>query len=226
MALAQPDLLESSWFLRLLKHELPDLFVPFVDDGRKDSLLARVVTENLKRNVAISTEDPFAVPLRSHAVGYSYWLDDSPPTDFAPADYEGALGRRVGAHAGMLRALWEIREGHWLKAARAGGVIDRFDEAAQEKLAQVPPGTRPLWNLLPPVTPSFIFADFSRDLLTRDLAFAAGLGAGAMPTQRDPVEVWLLHAWHLMKLEHPDGEKIAKQLGGDFSEVTKQALSR
>jgi hypothetical protein len=175
VAIANDALLTSSWFLRMIDRSVPEIFVPYVDDGgRVDALELRLAGENLRagRPVGGETSRIPGIPARPQGIGYRFQLERSAAVDDdaeLTLDYEGKIGGRIASFVKLLRAQW--------------------------RLASI---TDPLWHDLPVVTPVFLFEDWQAELIARDAAFAAmGVTAGAPPDDA-PFELKLLHAWHLL----------------------------
>ncbi len=235
VAIANLGLTQSSWFLRLIKRQQPGLFVPYVDDGgQRGALAERFLAENLRAGRPVWGEYPPPAPLRGEAHGfvYAYGLPSgtaaaagaSVPAPLPPP-YQGAIGRKVGRHVGLVRARFEAGRGRWLEAVRAAGALAAFDEAGLARLAVVAPtGAPPLHVGLPRSTPVFIFADWQPELVARDAGFAAGLGAGPSPAPDAPFELRLLHAWHLLLLGDAAAEPALAALGVEARVATGHML--
>jgi hypothetical protein len=194
VAVASAGLMTSSWFLAMVDREVPELFVPYVDDsGRSDDLAGRLVAENLAAGRPVGGED-FALPGGGVPLGRGYLAGTATPpfeAPSAPPVYEGYLGRRVARRVGLQRAEWELAHGRPLEAARAAGVLDRLDAEMRAGLADAK--RPPLAPLLPRVTPIFISAPWQLEILVDDLAQMAGRPPGPPPD--GPLERRLLHVW-------------------------------
>ncbi len=196
VAVVDEALLRSSWFLRMTKRALPDLWVPYLDDGgRIDALGPRFIAQNLHDGRPIWGERP-PPDISSLPVGRAFIYDTTGavPTTPAPPPFHGELGHRISRDLGLIRAGWERNHGRWREAAVAAGVLDAFPGVEADALARVPAGTRSLLDDLPTLTPIFIFEDWQADLVIRDLRFAAALPAGPPPGPDAPIEVRLLAA--------------------------------
>jgi hypothetical protein len=225
VAIGSDTLVRSSWFLRAMKRAVPDIFVPFVDDGgARHALLERLVSENLRAGRPVDGESPIPVTL-AHTIpvarAYAYSLSaDPPPGDPArpPPHYEGEMGGRVATFVALERAAFEAQRGDLAAAARAAGVdVD---------VSTIPAGVVPLWPHLPRHTPVFLSAPWQRDVIVRDLTFLAGHGAGSAPTAATPYELRLLYAWHLYRANDRDGaETILAALGPTAAVETARAFA-
>lgn len=222
VGLANQFLVKSTWFLTFLDRALPELFVPYLEDGgRKDALYARLVVENLRTGREAFGEEapaPGAPYFASaHGLAYRYELGPAPPQNTPFPDdlrFSGELGRRIARQAGLLRARYETQGGRWLEAARAAGVLFRFDAVARAKIALIPAGTPPLWVHLPALTPVFVFADWQADLVADDIAFAAGLEVPDPPADA-PRERHLLVLWQRLLLADPRADAKLRTLGSE-----------
>jgi hypothetical protein len=202
LAIAARGLVTSSWFLRMLDREVPELIVPWVDDRnmrRPDAIVDRLIADNLAAGHTVASARP---PPDGEAtpVGLAFLYGARPEASATPSPprppprYAGEVGRRVAGEAGLIRADYELRHGRWLWAVIAAGALGRFDAAAQARLAEST--AAPLLFDLPAVTPVFIFADWQVDALVLDAAAGAGLIAAVDPGPAAPFELRLLAAWH------------------------------
>jgi hypothetical protein len=213
VALVNQYLCTSSWFLAFVERALPDVFVPYLEDGgRRDALYARLVTGNLGAGHGVYGEEapspnaPYSASARG--LSYRFHLGASSEEDLPfphGLSYAGPLGRRIARHAGLLRARYELGRGRWLEAAQAAGVLERFDELARTKIARIPAGTRPLFEHLPALTPVFVFADWQAELVADDIAFFAGLEVPEPPADAPP-ERGLLVLWQRLLQSDPRAE--------------------
>jgi hypothetical protein len=213
VAIGNRGLCTSSWFLAMIDREVPELFVPYVDDGGdRRALAARLVGENLGAGRPVVGElPPPDGQARALGLVYRYGATGPDVAAMPPPRYQGALGRAIAMFTGATRAEWEARHGRWRAALVAAGADDRFDAAA---LAAVDAAQgAPLWPELPVVTPVFIAAPWQPELIARDAAFAAGLGPGPAPPPGAPVELRLLHAWHLLFAGDPHADAALAALG-------------
>ncbi|MBI4508976.1 MAG: DUF2723 domain-containing protein [Deltaproteobacteria bacterium] len=230
VGIANVELVKSSWFLRMMKRALPDLWIPFLDDGgRKDNLMMRLVHENLRVGRAACGEEPIVLGVASFptARAFCYTLVDQKTATgeaLLPPQYEGEIGRRISRHVGLLRSDWEVSAGRGLEAARAAGVLERFDAAQRSALERIPPRRRPLWRTLPMMTRVFLFEEFQADLLARDLSFSAKLGAGEFPAKNARVETRLLNAWHLLLAKDSRGGDALADLPDEAKLATARML--
>ncbi|RMH39620.1 MAG: DUF2723 domain-containing protein [Deltaproteobacteria bacterium] len=204
VGLANRELVRDAWFAAWLDRSLPELYVPWVDDGRRGRPADRLLEGNLRAGRYVGGDEPaFGALPPSHAApagrAWRYALapidDDAEPPP--PPRYEGGTGRRVAGRVGLLRGMWEAERGRLAHAARAAGAEARFaSPAAAAALAR--PTARPyLFGSLPARTPVIIFAPWQRDALADDLAWRAGLGRADLPADA-PFERRLLSAWHAL----------------------------
>jgi tetratricopeptide (TPR) repeat protein len=125
-----------------------------------------------------------------------------------PPDYPGAIGRRVAGRVGLARGRWEAERGRLMDAAVAAGLGARFGDQLVE-LGHVT--ARPaLYELLPAITPVFLYAPWQAEVLGDDLAWRAERPAAPLPAGA-PVERRLLAGWHALLSGEPGAaEAIAR----------------
>jgi hypothetical protein len=199
VALGNGLLASSSWFVRLIKAERPELYVPWIDDGQRGHMADRLIGENLRRGHGVLMQ---LVPTHGESVPRraGYLLGEAPraatatPTP-APAHYDGRDGAAIARFEALGRAHWEAAHGHWRAAVHAAGAEARLDPAVLAALDRVPAMARPLWPLLPELTPRFVSAPWQQELVVRDAAFWAGFDPGP-PAAAAPAELRLLASWH------------------------------
>jgi hypothetical protein len=137
--------------------------------------------------------------------------------------FHGLIGTRITRDIGLIRAAWLMRHGHWLDAALAAGITITDDEA--RAIAAIPAHARPLVPHLPGATSVFIFEPFQADLVHADLRFLAGLPPDQAPAVDAPVEVRLLHAWHLLlRGETTTADTALRELGAPGRTATARML--
>ena len=208
IALANPEMCRDEWYLRHVKRMMPALYVPYVDDGVRGRLAARLAVSNMRKARPVGGDDPAFGPLQSALArpldrGYLYLLEkgDAGPGQAArpPPDYTGSVGRRVAARMGLFRAAYEEERGRFADAARAGGMLDRFAPSRRERLRSATPRPdRPaLRPLLPAMTPLIIHAPWVVDVYADDLAWQAGLDA-PRPRANPTPELRLLDSWRAL----------------------------
>lgn len=208
IALANPEMCRDEWYLRHLKRTMPALYVPYVDDGVRGQLAARLAVSNMRKGRPVGGDDPSFGPLKSALArpldrAYLYLLAPGDAgagqTARPPPDYTGAVGRRVAARMGLFRAAYEEERGRFADAARAGGMLDRFlpSQIARLRSATPRPDRPPLRPLLPAMTPLIIHAPWVADVYTDDLAWQAGIDPPPPRAAATP-ELRLLDSWRAL----------------------------
>jgi tetratricopeptide (TPR) repeat protein len=189
IAVANSELCRDRWFLAHLDRALPELHVPYIDDGLRGQLVARLVMDNLRAGRPVAGDQPQAaglVPLAAVPMGraYLYGHGDAAAgktTDtWAPAEppprYHGDVGSRVSGLIGAVRAGHEIDVGRLDQAAVALG-LGRFDAADLAVLAaaELSPDRPLLYRFIPRTRPVFIHEPWQSQLLGDELAWQARL---------------------------------------------------
>ena len=107
VAIGNDFLCTSSWFLRLIDRQRPELFVPYLDDGgRKDRLLARLVDENRRAGRSVWVERPlFGERPVTH-----FWSFAPGGTGGARPELQfgGEIGRRIAGEAELHFLRWKL----------------------------------------------------------------------------------------------------------------------
>ena len=236
---ANAELCRDSWFLHHVKRLLPDLYVPYVDDGVRGVLAERLARENMRARRPVGGEEPAFGPLESSharpiARAYLYLLrpaDIASPSEAArpPPDFSGPVGRRVAGSVGRVRALYEAERGRLRDAARAAGLPALVEEHGRE-LAAGPRDDRPsLYSYLPRVTPVFIHEPWITELLGEEICWRAGIRCkDATPFEHDdcePLERRLHARWRaLLTGGLPADSKEIARLGRTAEEATVHML--
>lgn len=234
VALANAGLCRDSWFLRHIKRMLPELYVPYVDDGLRDALAERLARDNMRAGRAVGGDEPaFGRLASTHARplgrAYLYLLEPFaavPPGEQArpPPDYSGPIGRRVAAFVGRARALYEAERGRLVDAARAAGLTELLDEH-EAALAAGPRRDRPpLYRFIPRVTRVLIDEPWMTRLVGDELRWRAGI---EVPRARgaQPFECRLHALWRALLIGSlaPDSGEIAR-LGDQAETATVRML--
>ena len=207
LAVVTAEMCRDRWFLSQVKRALPELYVPFIDDGVAGNTADRLAVSNLRAGHAVGGDQAAFGRLEPRLAaprgrGFRYLL--TPPAAPArpqhetppPADYPGWIGHRIAGRQALERALYEGAQGRLGGAARAAGLGTRFGAADLALLAQTTPvRERPaLYAFLPPLTPVFLHEDWQAELLGDDLAWVGGLDPVAAPDS-GPAERQLHAAW-------------------------------
>ena len=208
IALAHPDLCRDEWFLRHLKRLVPDLYVPYVDDGVRGSLAERLAVSNLRKGRTVGGDMPAFGRLESKrarplARGFVWSLDiaNTGATEPAPPPpaLHGFMGHRIAQTLGLARADYEAERGRFAEAARAAGVASQVDMAALA--AAVPSVARPpLLGIMPRQTTMLLHEPWVTQLFRDDLEWQAGLDARAPPADA-PFERQVHARWRALLTE-------------------------
>lgn len=228
IAVANDALVTDSWFLAHLDRRLPELYLPYIDDGVAGQMGERLAINNLRQGRPAGGEVPAFGELRAtHAKplgrGYQMLLfrGDAGPGQEArpPPPYRGEIGRRVARRAGVIRARYESSRDRLGGAARALGLAAPW----VEELALLPRADRPdLVSLVPALTPVFLHAPWIDALVIADLRWRGG---GPAASALGPVEHHLLAAWHrLIAGDWEEGQAILAGLGLREDEATTRML--
>jgi tetratricopeptide (TPR) repeat protein len=223
-------LLTSSWYLRTLKRWWPDLFVPFVDDGRRDALEARLVRTNaavrpvLREPVGLVGAD---LGILSRIAGGGAPADALAQWErYLSLEEGGDLTRWIRGFAAMRRATVLADRGALGRAAAAILALLHEDAAwlePWEALARArrlplpaPPSLRPAAPLVPRMTRAFLYSDAEASWRAGDLLWALGLPGLASPwlagcACAEGKVVAALHAWRSGNEEA--GERALAELG-------------
>lgn len=186
IAIANAYMVRDRWFLAHIKRMLPALYVPYIDDGARGSLAARLIAGNVQRGLPAAGDQPAFGQLkldysRPLGRGYQYFLtrvtDASLPPAERPAAYVGGIGARVSGRMAVDRARMELFRGRLVEAAVAlGGDRDK----ARATLAELPgePDRTPLLRFVPYMSKRFIYEPWETDLALDELQWLAGLSNG------------------------------------------------
>jgi hypothetical protein len=231
IAVASAELCRDAWFVRHLDRALPELFVPFVDDGMRGDIAERLAAENLRRGRPVGGDRPavgrlpvFASP---RGRGFALSLAEGATGDAAlpPPRYPGDTGTRIARQIGLERALFEAQRGRLQEGALAAGLDDRFGPAGMAALGRARPGRErpPLLSHIPRLSSVFLSEAWQIDLLGDDLAWQAGLdaaeaanasvSASASASASSP-ERRLHAAWRALLLALDGGKPPAPALAG------------
>jgi hypothetical protein len=227
IAVAEPELCRDSWFMVQLDRMLPELYVPYADDGVGGRELAmKMARVNAEQGRAVGADDWRRVALRMRPMGWGYRVGAGNGDRLDRPEFGGGTGRRVAGRVALTRALYEAAHGRLADAARAAGIAARFDAAALQQLerAAIDPARPPLWGFVPRSTPYHVHASWLMDLLADDLAWVAGLPDAALPPGA-PRERRIHALWRrLLRGERVDAELAA--LGSDVAEATAALIAR
>ncbi|MEM9487771.1 MAG: DUF2723 domain-containing protein [Myxococcota bacterium] len=195
IALASAELCRDRWFLAHLKRAVPELHVPYIDDGMRGQLAARLVAETLGRGWPVGGERPSFGPLdirRTIAMGRAYRYLPAPAApdeeaaaaaEFAaPPQFGGDIGRRISGLIGLTRARFELSRGRVAAAASAIGQDARLAARSVALPGRMAAATErpPLLGRLPRVTRVFIYERWQGDLFGDELAWRTGLPPDAL----------------------------------------------
>jgi len=184
------ELCRDSWFLRHVKHLLPELYVPYVDDGIRGALAERLARENMRAGRPVGGEEPaFGRLESSHARplgrAYLYLLrpGDAGPGEEArpPPRFSGPVGRRVSGFVGCVRALYEAERDRLAGAALAAGLQRLLDEHGAALEAGAREDRPPLYRFIPRETHVFIHEPWMTALVGDELRWRAGIAAPQPP---------------------------------------------
>lgn len=198
IAVASINLVRDVWYVKHVKRRVPDLYVPYIDDGRAGQIAERMAVGNMRSGAPVGADvpafgklrPPLARPLdRGYALGLT--PGDAGPGQQArpPPRYRGHYGRKVAAATGLTRAIYEQRRGRLSGAAVALGLDPQWVEA----LSRPPLAGRPaLFPELPRHTPVLLHAEWLDRLMLADMLWQ--IGAPPVPI-RGPVEQRQLGVW-------------------------------
>lgn len=231
LAIASAQMTRDLWFLEHLRAQLPDIYVPFLDDGTRGNIAERLAVENLRRGRTVGAEVPSFGrfrPIEVRAVGRAYLFaaGANAPVRPPPA-LAGGVGARVSGFVGLQRAHYEIAGARLAAAAIALGAADRFGDAGMAALAMVPPGdARPaLYRFVPRTSRVFIHERWQSALLGDDLAWIAGLSLEPLPRTAAPERV-VHRAWQrVLTGELEPGTDELAALGKDADIATGVMLA-
>ncbi len=204
IALANANLARDRWFLARIERALPELYVPFIDDGVAGNTAARLAVSNMREGRPVAGDAPAFGPLDPALAqplgrGYRYLLAPAttPPEESVPEPpaFEGQIGERVAGWVGLVRGAYEARAGRLRDAARAAGIDDRYGE----KLAVIPDDSAhpSLYPFLPDPRGVVIWEPWMSQLLGDDLAWRAGLDPPE-PGSDAPIERRLHALWRAL----------------------------
>jgi hypothetical protein len=199
LAIAHVDLARDAWFATMLDRMVPDLYVPWVDDGLKGAVVERLVTRALERGEPVAVDRPGgAIDVATTPLGRAYRLGGPPgpaSTPAPPLDFAGDVGARVARLIALDRARFELGRGALGDAARAAGVADELgDDLAALDAARLDPARPSLAGRLPALTFGFVSEPWQRELLIDDLRWCGGLPPRDVATDA-PAERRLHRAW-------------------------------
>ncbi|HWM86239.1 MAG TPA: tetratricopeptide repeat protein, partial [Kofleriaceae bacterium] len=234
IAVASVELCRDEWFVRHLKRVLPELYVPFVDDGLRGAIAERLAVSNMRRQRPVGGDQPAFGRLKSANArpvgrGFQFMLlaADAAPGQEAqpPPDFEGPIGRRIAGLIGMARGDYELERARFAAAARAGGIERRFARQRAQLGAARRRGDRPpLLPLLPRTTDFVVFDDWLRELFADEVAWQAGLEVGD-PPEGAPLERVVHARWRrLLRGELEAGSPALLDLGPAASVATTRLL--
>jgi tetratricopeptide (TPR) repeat protein len=208
-------LLTSSWYLRTLKRWAPDLFVPYVDDGRTDRLFERLIEGNAVRRTVLSEPVLRSAPdlgLVSAVAGPA-----APAVDALAAWRRhlvrpiGDLSRRVLGFATLRRAEALADRGERGRAAEMVlellgeevGWLPGYEALARARALPLPARRlgRPVAPALDRFTPVFLYSDDEAAWRLGDLLYALGLPeiAEGWLVRSGTLEAQLVRAYHAIR---------------------------
>lgn len=192
IALVHEELCRDEWFLRHVDRRLPELHVPYIDDGVRGQLAERLAVTGLRQGRPVGGDEPAIGRLEverarpmDRAYQWSLELVGAGPGDEPrpPLDFEGTIGRKIAMVTALARAGYEAGRGRFANAARAAGLDRHFDATTLEALAAARPSSDrpPLLTILPHKTRYLLHESWITDLFADDLLWQAGQLVAAPP---------------------------------------------
>ncbi|MCP4447619.1 MAG: DUF2723 domain-containing protein [Myxococcales bacterium] len=179
IAIANQELVRDAWFLRHLRGLLPELYLPFIDDGQKGNIAERLYWENARRGVPVWSDSLAPKPVAASPIGRGFAFHTSSPLEEVsgvltevppPLQFRGLVGSKVAKLTALRRAQYEAARGNISGAAKALGVQERIGPALLANAPQRPS----LYPHLPSVGHHFLVADFATALFAEDLVWQLG----------------------------------------------------
>ena len=225
IAVASAELSRDLWFVSALDARMPELHVPFIDDGVAGKVPTRMAVINLRMGHPVGSTTPAfgeLLPALARPLGRGYLLGLEPADDpevRPPPAWRGHLGRKIAGGIGLIRARLESQRGRLGGAAIAMGLAPGWVEA----VSVVPAADRPaLFTELPPLTPVMIHAEWLDRLLLAELLWRAG---GPPVAIRGTPEQELLGIWQrLVSGDVETAEAALATLGLREDEATTRML--
>jgi hypothetical protein len=200
VALAHDGFLKAEWAARFIKRDFPIIYVPFVDDGIRGNMLARLIQGNLARGFPVWSLMPDVGASWATPVDGTFDFDCSPREMPGPAypqpSFGWDMGRRAAAHINWKRAMWELHARRYDEALRAAGALADLSERDRRAVAAIPRDARPVLPELPHASPIFFYEDWQLEAMVREVRFLAGLPEDRPADDAAP-DLVLLYAWHL-----------------------------
>ncbi len=212
IVVANSQLVRDRWFLEYLRGRSSELYLPYIDDGKKGNIAERLYWENAKRGYDVWGDALSPTPVSASAVGraFIFHADDakaSQSTPLPPLQFSGLVGSKVATLTALRRAQYESSEGRPRAAANALGLAERL---GPELLAgtQVRPSLMPY---LPNVEHHFLVADSAVKLFAEDIAWQLG-GDQLAPVGRGQEERIHLAWRQLLSGNHESAERLLDTL--------------
>jgi hypothetical protein len=245
VSVAVSPLLTSSWYLRALKRWTPDLFVPFVDDGRADALRERIGKGNAsQRTIFIEPPGEGAVDLGILGQVNGLAGEGARPDTLASweasfaEEAPGELTRRVDHFAAMRRAALLSAQGDLAGAANRilrtlGEEVEwlpLWEALARTRLLPLPgmPSFRTAAPVVRRFSASFLYSERQAGWQAGDLLWSLGLSGLATPwlLGTDAPEGALARAVHLARSGELAAAEAALAEMGPHARDGRVALAR
>ncbi|MBL4633399.1 MAG: DUF2723 domain-containing protein [Kofleriaceae bacterium] len=224
IAVASPAMVRDLWFLEYLRKRLPELYMPYIDDGQKGKIAGRLASKNLQRGFpvwgdALVPQTPFAVPVgRAYAFRTTPPSDGSPLSDLPPLQFQGMVGQKLARLTALRRARFELSRAHLRSAIIAIGLEDRFAIDALPEI--VHPSLLPY---LPQTSQVFIHEEFQSTLIAEDIAYQLGLEG--RNNSGGGMELRIHFAWRLLLSgQYAEAYALLNSLGGAAMATTPAML--
>lgn len=222
IAVANSELVRDLWFLHHLRTRVPELYMPYLDDGQKGKIAERLYWENVSRGFRVWGDALSPMPKHARAHGFAYEFLASPATSDSlpptPLRYQGYVGNKIAGLAALRRARFDISQGKLSHAIAGLGAEDAFAAVDTSASIQNPS----LVPFLPTLSQVFIYDDSQKQLLIADITWQLGLdrieGAGG------GIEGRIHAAWQMLLTEEYQEAYVLLGTLGDAAMATTPAM--
>ncbi len=223
IAVANPTLVRDRWFLQHLKASHPELYYPYLDDGRKGQIAERLYWENSQRGFPVAGDALRPRPLAASPLGRGFAFHPSADHTIAlppnpPLVFQGYVGRKLANLSALRRARYDLSLGRISDAIVSLGVGNQFPEILVGQRATAPS----LLPYIPDLSKRFLYEDFEKELVKSDISWQLGL---QVETKQGSIELKIHDAWRLLlQGDFPAAKRQLSALGAPALAATPPML--
>jgi len=175
IAIVSPELVRDLWFIKHVQRMLSELYLPYLDDGTKGNIAARLYWENASRRRPVWGDALLPAPVAAIPVGRGFRFAteqgaeraDVPP---APLVFTGMVGKKVATLTALRRAEFESAHGRPAAAAVALGVSAQVLPRVLADNSRRPS----LYPFVPESSHDFLVPDYATALMIEDIVWQLG----------------------------------------------------